>query len=1033
MQMEFRGRVVMACRRVTGLCAVVLWVITSTAVQAQGASGASGLPLSELMQQLTDPRLNGGLGRNGAAQGGGGGSSVLGIITGGDSANAAAAETGTIGPAPVPGSGIPLPQSRLEQIFSARAGVRLQQFGYDQVGRPSSVTVPLTGAMSDGYVLGPGDQVIVSLRGQENGEYRANVDRNGQVTLPRINPIAATGRTFGSFRQELEAAVHRSYVATEAFITIGNVRQISVFVAGEVNNPGQRLVSGLSSALDAILISGGVKKTGSLRNIRIQRGGHEFVVDLYSVLTGAGNPGTVNLADGDRVLVAPLGPTVAVSGLVRRPGIYELPARAGGIAVRNLLALAGGLEVRGRYRLSVLRVAPNGNLQMAPLADQSGIVGDSEILSAQLGADQTVSQAILSGGTPMAGSYPISTGTKLSELLKSSGAMPPQPYSLFGILARKDPVTLLRTLVAFTPMAVLNGREDMALQSDDIVRVLSVNEVRLLTNTVRLYVERQTAEQNETLNPLAQLNSPSATNPAGADQASGPTPAQSLLNRSGADAALTLSERQRRDIAELANQVDPVTLQNMRAENLARQEQMTGYELEPPREICVSGAYAGDASSYYQANGTPCQLSEAPVLTSFARQQQAAGQQASQFAQNSTTPSPQDTLAQIPQAVRPAPNFQTADASSGQAAYNREIANFGDLARQLGIDQLVLVNFLIDHQAGLNGAVSGPGSYFVGPSVPLQALVQAAGGTTNWADESGVELVSTEVDTQSGHSMTRETQLPLRQGTLANYIVRPRDQLRFNQVFTDSGLGSVTVQGEVRFSGTFQFTRGEHLSNLLARAGGLTSTAYPYGTVFLRKSAADAERQGYNRAANEIEEELVVAMTRIGNDKIDAGSFSALQGFVTQLRNQKAVGRISIAADPSVLATKPELDPLLEPGDLIFIPQRPSTISVLGQVMQPGSLPYRSGNTLEDYIQMAGGYSPTSNESNTFIVLPDGSARKVETSWLNFSSVNLPPGSSIVVPRDITPLDTRQLILDVTGIFSQLAVTAASLAVLSHQ
>ena len=102
---------------------------------------------------------------------------------------------------------------------------------------------------------------------------------------------------------------------------------------------------------------------------------------------------------------------------------------------------------------------------------------------------------------------------------------------------------------------------------------------------------------------------------------------------------------------------------------------------------------------------------------------------------------------------------------------------------------------------------------------------------------------------------------------------------------------------------------------------------------------------------------------------------------------------------------------------MVYIPQRPSTISVLGQVMQPGSMPYRSGNTLGDYIEMAGGYRPTSDKSNTFIVLPDGSARKVETSWLNFSSVNLPPGSSIVVPRDITPLDTRQLILDVTGIF----------------
>lgn len=1024
MQTEFRSRTMpVVSRRVTGLCTLVLWVIASTAGQAQ-----QQMPLGQVLQQLTDPRFQQNSQSSDQSQGGALGG-LMTLLNPGGTSEATPSQTGVIQPAQTPTGGM-LPESRLEQIYSARAGVRLQQFGYDQVGHASAVTVPQTGAMMDDYVLGPGDQVIVSLRGQENNEFRANVDRNGQVAIPRLNPIAATGRTFGDFRQDVEAAVHRSYVATEAFVSIGTVRQISVMVSGEVNNPGQRLVTGLSSALDAILISGGVKKTGSLRNIRVQRGSREFVVDLYNILTASGSATQMRLADGDRILVPPLGSTVAVGGLVRKPGIFELPPHTSSISVHNLLSLSGGLEVRGRYRLSVLRVAPAGNLQIVPLADQGGTVADSEILNVQLGGDQTVSQATLAGGTPLAGTYPITTGTKLSDLLKTPGAMPPEPYALFGIIARKDPVTLLRTLVAFTPMAVLGGSEDQALQRDDIVRVLSVNEVRLLTNTVRLYLERQTAEQSESLNPLSQLT----TNQPGTNQATGSTGVQALLNRGAADAALTLSERQRRDIAELANQVDPVTLQNMRAQNLAQVEQITGYVPQSPRGICVSGAYAGEAGSYFQADGSPCLLAEAPILTPAQQLAAATGQQpVAAVSTSAAALTPQEALVQLPRPATPAPNFQATDAMTGQVTSNREISSFGDLARQLNIDQLVLVNFLIDHQAGLNGAVSGPGSYFVGPNVPLQALVQAAGGTTNWADESGVELTSTQVDTQLGRSLTRQTQLPLRQGTLASYIVHPRDQLRFNQVFTDSGLGSATVEGEVRFTGTFQITRGEHLSNLLARAGGLTSTAYPYGTIFLRKSAADIERQGYNRAANEIEEELVVAMTRIGNDKIDAGSFGALQGFVTQLRNQKAIGRVTIAADPSVLATRPEMDPLLEPGDVVYIPQRPSTISVLGQVRQPGSLPYRSGNTLADYIEMAGGYGPSSDESNTFIVLPDGSARKVETSWLNFSTVNLPPGSSIVVPRDITPLDTRQLILDVTGIFSQLAVTAASLAVLSKQ
>ena len=109
---------------------------------------------------------------------------------------------------------------------------------------------------------------------------------------------------------------------------------------------------------------------------------------------------------------------------------------------------------------------------------------------------------------------------------------------------------------------------------------------------------------------------------------------------------------------------------------------------------------------------------------------------------------------------------------------------------QLQLDPVVLVNFLIDHQATIDGAVGGPGDYLVGPSVPLQDLVQAAGGTANWADKSGVELISTSVDGQTGRAETKRVNLPLRQSMLADYIVRPHDALRFNQVFTDVNVGN---------------------------------------------------------------------------------------------------------------------------------------------------------------------------------------------------------------------------------------------------
>jgi len=946
-------------------------------------------------------------------------------------------------------NGPPLPASRLEQILSARAGTKLEQFGYEQLGRGRNITMAQTGAVQDDYVLGPGDQIIVSLRGQENSELRAEVNRNGQVVLPRLAPIPATGRSFGSFRQDLEAAVHRAYVATDAAVSVGRVRQISVLVSGEVSVPGQRLLTGLSSVVDAILVSGGIKKTGSLRGIKIQHGSQQRTVDLYSILTSGGAVSDLRLADGDRIIVVPLGRTLAVSGLVRQPGIFELAPGQSGMSARALLSLAGGQEVRGRYRLSVLEIDAQGNTNLKALGNETGQVRDSEILFVQLGADQTASQATLSGGTGLAGGYPVASGTKLSEMLKAPGALGPSPYTLFGIVVRKDPGTLLRSLVAFTPVAVLNGREDMNLQSDDFVRPLSVGEVSLLSNVVRAYLEKLAADQAILRNPLVdQSIVMSATRPTLPNAGSLPQTVATLpvskvdeLSFALDDLASAPPDVQRADIISLMELRAPGTLDLGSREAALEKQDQTGLQHDirqdsafqagngtvPIAPSMMAGAGADTNSQIAVPNGAPVYSPYGASPMYGANTMYGAGPMYGAPGNMGNMNSQQQSVPQ------PAQNFQEAPLSAGRFASNREIKTFGELVRQLNVDPLILINFLIEHRARLDGAVRGPGSYFVGPNVTLNDMVQAAGGTLNWADESGIELITTAVDHQTGKSVTRQQSLPLRQPTLVSYVVRPRDTVHFNQVFTNAGIGAVTVQGEVRFAGSYPITRGQHLSDLLMRAGGLTNTAYPAGAVFLRKSAAAAEHEGYLRAASEIENELVIAMTRVGNDKIDPATFGSMQTFVNELRNQKAVGRVSITADPSVLASKPEMDPLLEAGDVLYIPQRPSTIAVLGQVMQPGSFPYRAGMTLEDYIERAGGYAATSDESLTFVVLPDGSARRIQKSWLSFDAQNLPPGSTIVVPRDVTPLNTRQLILDVSSIFSQFAVSLASLAVLAKQ
>lgn len=936
---------------------------------------------------------------------------------------------------------LPLPTSRLEQILSARAGVKLKQFGYDQLGSGRSVTVSQTGAVPDDYVLGPGDQVVMSLRGQENSEFRVVVDRNGQVVLPRLKPIPAIGRSFGSFRQDLEAAVHRAYVATDAVVSVATVRQISVLVSGEVNNPGQRTLSGLSSTVDALLLSGGVRKTGTLRNVRIQRAGREYVVDLYNVLTTRGGGANLRLADGDRILVAPLGRTVAVSGLVRQPGIYELPAGQSSIGVRALLQLAGGQEVRGRYRMSVLRIQPDGQTLMEPLANETGVVRDSEILFAQLGADQAASQATLSGGTGLAGQYAL-RGTRLSEVLRAPGAMGQSPYTLFGLIVRKDPRTLLRTLVPFTPVAVLSGVEDQQLQADDNIRVLSVNEAQLMTFVVKTYLSKLMADQSLLRDPQAANASLPTGDLSGAPGATTPVPAfppldpndPALLTARGQqfntddvgleDFVNVPSEMQRADITALLNMAAP-------GSQLAHQQTAAFLNRRSPDGKPTIAPQSSDPQVQQQ------QAFDAQYVDP--QQQQQQQQQSADLGQfRNMGLDPQQNAQMQAAAMPPSPapdlgaNYMEVPVAPGGFASNREVQTFGQLVRQLGADPLVLINFLIDNRVRLDGAVAGPGFYFVGPNVPLKDVVQAAGGTANWADQSGVELTTTAVDNQSGHAITQRQTLPLRQGTLASYTVRPRDHLRFNRVYTEVAGGSITVQGEVRFAGSYSINKGERLSEVLMRAGGLTGVAYPVGTVYLRKSAAATEHDGYMRAANEIQEQLLAGMSRVGSDKIPPETFTAMQSFINRLRTQKAAGRVSFVADPSLLAARPELDPLVEAGDVIFIPQRPTTVAVMGEVMQPGSYLYRANMSLDDYIQQAGGLAQFSNDSMTFVVMPDGTARKMEKSLFGFDSAKLPPGSTIVVPRDLAPLSTRQVILDVSSILSQLAISLASLAVISR-
>jgi hypothetical protein len=256
----------------------------------------------------------------------------------------------------------------------------------------------------------------------------------------------------------------------------------------------------------------------------------------------------------------------------------------------------------------------------------------------------------------------------------------------------------------------------------------------------------------------------------------------------------------------------------------------------------------------------------------------------------------------------------------------------------------------------------------------------------------------------------------------------------------ERNLGPVLLTGEFLRPGYYDIRRGETMTELVARAGGLTAQAYPYGAIFTRESAKNAEQEGFNRAALDLNAAAVAALAR---EEISTGTITAIRLITADIANAEPVGRVVIEADPTVLQVRPDLDTVLQPGDTLFMPIRPNSVTVSGNVLNPGAVQFVPGARAESYIAQAGGFQRSADRKRVYLVFPNGVAQplqlsawsSVQSAWFsawNYSNpVQIPPGSTIFTPNDPSPFSAMKLTRELSELVSQIALTAASLAVLS--
>jgi polysaccharide biosynthesis/export protein len=860
-------------------------------------------------------------------------------------------------------------RSLLEKVLSERSGHSLRQFGYDQVGIGASVTVPQTGAVQDNYVLGPGDKIDVTLRGQENSQYSLVVDRAGTLVLPKTGPVMAAGKTLAQLRQDLSAAVQRSYVSTQVYVAVSELRQVTVMVAGEVANPGMRLVTGLSSPLDAVLLSGGVKKSGSLRAIKLIRQGKTITIDLYGVLTRQATTSLVNLQDGDRILVPPIGATVAVAGYVRRPAIYELAAGHDGMSARELVGLGSGTVLRGTTTASILRILPDGKARFVDVSGQlNATVRDGEVLIVKSSVAVATGRVRLIGAVRTPGDFAVDRYKTLHAILSSSEVMTPGAYVLFGFIDRIDPQTLQHEAIAFSPLHVAAGTEDLALVSDDTIYVLTKEAM------LDVMSGGEPPPSQKPVKPAKRSRAPSS------DEARATETATSRYAEARPTDPRTADRRNTDPRTADPRTEDPRTVDPRTVDPRAAEGRGGDPRLSDPRNFAPqTGTFGSDDGSLAETPDKPTEL-----RTLVETQLDAA---------------------------------------------NDELEGLGVKARELFGPKLS------DYPVGFGGALQKPGTYLVAPNTTLAEALQVLGGLSDDVDLTNFELTSIVIDNASGVSRTDRRSYPATPTQLATIMLRPYDQVEFGRVYSDRDSGGVTIEGQVRRPGQYTILRSERLSSVLKRAGGLTEVAYPFGTVFLRQSVADQQSQQLKKTAGDIRSQLFAVLMRPSSANSQAPSAEtivALQNMLTQVESEPALGRIAIVGDPDKFARDPQNDPVLQPGDRIFIPKQPTSITVTGEVMNPGAFPVDGDLAVDDYIEEAGGFTQFADRARVVIVLPDGRARVESKSWLSFGGRgDLPPGTMIVVSRDVSGVTLRQWLIDSTQIFTQLATTAAALAVLS--
>lgn len=376
-------------------------------------------------------------------------------------------------------------QAQVEHDVQATSGaseaIGKKIFGHDIFRRGGISFEPnMNIATPQNYVLGPGDQVIVDIYGASQKTLQLTVSPEGEITVPGYGPIYVQGMSVASAQAKIRSTVGARYSSSNLKVSLGNTRTIMVNIMGEVSSPGTYHLSAFSTVFHALYMAGGIKNTGTLRNVKVYRNGNLVtIVDIYEYILNGRLAGNIRLQEGDVIQVGLYDCLVGITGNVKRPMFYEMRKNE---SVATLLKYAGGFT-GDAYRKMVHLTRQAGERYTVYNIDEFEMTsfqvddGDAVVVDGMLNRYENMVE--IKGAVFRPGKYQLGKDvTSVRTLLKTAEGVTEDAMTNRGVLHRLKADRSLEVIAVDIKGILAGTSPDIPLANEDVLFIPTEADLR---------------------------------------------------------------------------------------------------------------------------------------------------------------------------------------------------------------------------------------------------------------------------------------------------------------------------------------------------------------------------------------------------------------------------------------------------------------------------------------------------------------------------------------------------------------------------